>query len=313
MSQEPAAASDQWTVDRLLKWTTEYLDRNGLDEPRLSAELLLSHALGCAKIDLYARHDRVADDEQRSRLRALVRRAADHEPIAYLVGRKEFYSLSFEVTPDVLIPRPETEMIVERMIGLCRSLETGQVTFLDVGTGSGCIAIAVLSQVKAARAVGSDVSSAALAVAGRNAEAHGVLDRLTLVEADRLDLPADCVPAGGFDVIVSNPPYVAEGDLTSLAENVRKYEPHTALFAGPDGLAFYRSLHDSAAGLLKSGGSVLVEIGAGIGDAVRRVMEDGERFEHAGTWHDAADPHDRVMQFILRSGSGPAAGGPTGA
>ena len=153
----------------------------------------------------------------------------------------------------------------------------------------------------------TDVSAAALAVARRNAETHAVLDRLTLVEADRLDLPPDCVPEGGFDAIVCNPPYVAEGDLTTLPDNVRKYEPHLALFAGPDGLDFYRTLHDSAPAVLKPGGSVLVEIGAGMGQAVRRVMEAGEAFQHTGTWRDPADPHDRVMQFALRAGEESAA------
>lgn len=286
----------------MLTWTSKYLEQGGVDEPRLSAELLLSHALACAKIDLYARFDRVPDEAQRARLRELVRRAARHEPIAHLIGCKEFYSLTFEVTPDVLIPRPETETLVERAIAFCRSLDTDPATFLDLGTGSGCVAIAVLSQVPGARAVATDVSEAALDVARRNARTHAVLDRLTLVKADRLGLPADCVPEGGFDAIVSNPPYVADDELTSLPEDVREYEPRVALSAGRDGLTFYRTLHDSGPGVLKPGGSVLVEIGAGMGQAVREVMEAGDTFQHAGTWRDPGDPHDRVMQFTLCGG-----------
>ncbi len=295
-------ATDAWTIGRLLRWTTDHLSRAGVDGPRLSAELLLAHALGCAKIELYTRFDEEPENKQRAAFRDLVQRAADHQPIAYLVGYKEFYSLDFEVTPDVLVPRPETEALVERAIAWCRAAALPEVHLLDMGTGSGCIAIAVLSQVPQVRAVGSDLSAAALVVAERNARRHNVVDRLTLVEADRLALPDRCIPAGGFDLIVSNPPYVAEGDLDILPRNVRDYEPHVALSAGTDGLTFYATLHDVGPSMLKPGGAVLVEICVGQGEAVRQVMEAGGAFKHAGTWRDPADPHDRVMQFDLRPG-----------
>lgn len=301
MSAHPASAADQWTIGQLLAWTTDYLARAAVDEPRLSAELLLAHALACPKIELYTRFDQTPGENERAVFRELVRAAAEHQPIAHLTGRKEFYSLTFEVTPDVLIPRPETEALVEQTIAYCRKAQPDPVHLLDLGTGSGCIAIAVLSQVSSARVVGSDVSAAALAVARRNAERHAVTDRLALVQADGLDLPDGAVPESGFDLIVSNPPYVAEGDLETLPENVRKHEPRAALSAGRDGLAFYRVLHDAGPAVLKEpGGSVLVEIGAGMGDAVRRVMEADRVFEHAGTWRDPGDPHDRVMEFVFR-------------
>ncbi|MCH7814275.1 MAG: peptide chain release factor N(5)-glutamine methyltransferase, partial [Planctomycetes bacterium] len=295
MSAQPPPAAEVWTINRLLRWTTDYLTREGVDDPRLSAELLLAHALGCAKIDLYARFDRVPDDRQRTTLRELVRRAADHQPIAYLVGTKEFYSLAFEVTPDVLIPRPETEALVEQAITRCRRIEDDPIHLLDLGTGSGCIALTVLTQVDTVRAVGSDVSPEALAVAARNARRHEINGRLTLVQADRLDLPADCVPAGGFHLIVSNPPYVAEGQAESLPENVRRHEPSLALYAGPDGLSFYRTLHRDAPALLQPGGTVLVEIGAGQARAVQDTFEADDVFAHTGTWRDPTDPHYPVM------------------
>ena len=279
-----------------MTWTAGYLAKAGLDDPRLSSELLLAHALSCRKIELYTRFDQVPGDEQRAAFRELVLRAAGHEPIAYLVGFKEFYSLAFEVTPDVLIPRPETEALVDRMIACCRGCGN-PANFVDVGTGSGCVAVAVLSQVDSARAVATEVSPAALAVAGRNAERHGVTDRLTLIEADRLDVPAELVPEGGFDLIVSNPPYIAEGDLAQLPANVRDYEPRIALAADADGLGFYRTFAESGPRLLRPGGSVLVEIAAGMGPAVIEVFAAAGRFEHIGTWRDPADPHDRVMQF----------------
>ena len=297
---ENAAAQNEWTIARLLAWTTQYLDRAQVDEPRLATELLLSHALGWAKLELYTRFDHVPGEDERTTFRELIRRAAQHEPVAYLIGRKEFYSLAFEVTPDVLIPRPETEALVERVIDYCRKSGEDEVHLLDLGTGSGCIAIAVLSQVPAARAVGSDISPGAVAMAQRNAVTHSVADRLTLVEADGLDLPPDCLPNGGFDLIVSNPPYVAQADMENLPENVRRYEPSAALSGGPDGLAFYRLLNRSAGSVLKPGGVLFVEIGAGAGPQVRSVLEAGGTFEHQGTWRDPADPHDRVMQFAFQ-------------
>jgi len=298
MSETPVAAVEPWTTARLLRWTTEFLAKAGVDEPRLSAELLLAHALGWAKIDLYTRFNEVPGEDQRGTFRELVRRAAAQEPIAYLTGRKEFYSLAFEVTPDVLIPRPETETLVERVVLHGRQRPGDGLRFLDLGTGSGCVAVAILSQLPGARAVGSDVSAAALHVARRNAERHRVSDRLELIEADGLRIPAECVPTGGFDVIVSNPPYVADGQRDRLPENVRRFEPAQALFAGPDGLRFYRLLHDAGPALLQPGGSVFVEIGAGMAPGVREVFNGDGAFAHTGTWRDPADPHDRVMQFV---------------
>jgi len=303
MSETPVAAVEPWTTARLLRWTTEFLAKAGVDEPRLSAELLLAHALGWAKIDLYTRFNEVPGEDQRRAFRELVRRAAAHEPIAYLIGRKEFYSLAFEVTPDVLIPRPETETLVERVVLHGRQRPGDGPRFLDLGTGSGCVAIAILSQLPEARAVGSDVSEAALQIARRNAERHRVLDRLELIEADGLRIPAEAIPPGGFDLIVSNPPYVADEQCESLPENVRRYEPAQALFAGPDGLRFYRLLHDDGPVLLQPGGSIFVEIGAGLAPAVREVFDGHGAFTHAGTWRDPTDPHDRVMRFI-RTGNG---------
>ncbi len=298
MSEEPRTAEQPWTIARLLSWTTGFLDQSQVDSPRLAAELLLAHVLDCAKIDLYARFEYAPTEEEKTAFRDLVRRAAEQEPVAYLIGRKEFYSLNFEVTSEVLIPRPETETLVERVIDYCRGADLPQANFLDMGTGSGCIAVALLTQMPEACGVGSDISPAALAVAGRNAATHDVVDRLRLVAADGLRLPEGCSPEGGFDLIVSNAPYVAEADMDTLPENVRRYEPSLALTAGPDGLRFYRHMHEWAPKILKPAGSLFIEIGAGMSAEVREVLETAGAFEHAGTWSDATDPHDRVMQFV---------------
>ncbi|MGD2110014.1 MAG: HemK/PrmC family methyltransferase, partial [Phycisphaerae bacterium] len=186
MAAEPDRKPDRWTIGRLLKWTADYLDERGVDEPRLSAEVLLAHATRRRRIDLYARYDESLEQEPLTRFREWVRRAAEHEPIGYLVEEKEFFSLPFRVTPDVLIPRPETEVLVESAIDHCAESKLKEPRVLDVGTGSGCIAVAVLTQIPGARAVATDISSAALGVARENAERHDVSDRLTLVEADCL-------------------------------------------------------------------------------------------------------------------------------
>ncbi|MFQ5491148.1 MAG: peptide chain release factor N(5)-glutamine methyltransferase [Phycisphaerae bacterium] len=297
MPDPSCTTNDVWSVGRLLKWTTDFFGDAGLDDPRLSAELLLAHALDCKKIELYTRFDHQPDDSQLATFRGLIQKAVRHEPIAYLIGRKEFYSLTFEVTPDVLIPRPETEALVEQALAFCRGRPSGPIHFFDLGTGSGCIAITILTQAADTLAVAGDISQPALEVARRNAQRHSLEDRMTLVRADGIHLPADVVPPGGFDLIVSNPPYVADQQADQLPANVREHEPHQALFAGPDGLAVYRKLQAEAPPMLKPDGLMLVEIGAGMDNAVIDVMRDGVAFEHVGTWSDGADPHDRVLGF----------------
>lgn len=297
-----------WSIGRLLSWTTEYLGRAGLEEPRLCTELLLAHALGCRKIELYTRFEQIPEDGRRAAFRDLVRRAAAHEPIAYLVGHKEFYSLDFEVSPAVLIPRPETELLVDKVVEHCRGLGDRPVRLLDLGTGSGCIAVAILSRVPQATAVASDVSPEALAVARRNAERHGLGGRVTFIEADGLRLPADIRNGDGrdggdgFEVLVSNPPYVAEREWSSLPPEVREYEPRTALAGGEDGLAFYRWIAAEGHEVLARGGSVWLELGDGQRDAVVELFRVTGRYGVGGCWRDAGRSQDRVVQFVFEKG-----------
>jgi release factor glutamine methyltransferase len=296
MNAQGATNPNEWTLGRLLSWTTEYLAGHEVDEPRLSAEVLLAHAVGCQRIHLYTRFEETLDEPALVRFRELIKRAAAHEPIAYLVGEKEFFSLPFTVTPDVLIPRPETETLVEYVIDYCRSCGKEDPWLLDLGTGSGCIAIAVLSQLGQARAVATDVSQPALAVAEENAMRHGVTDRLRLVCADRLNLPSDVRPHGGFDVVMSNPPYVSEDELADLDANVREFEPEVALTDGQDGLSLQRAMSADAGRVLKPEGIVVLEIAAGQGPAVRDLFESAGWSHHA-TCKDRVERHDRVMVF----------------
>jgi len=293
-----ASPNEPWTVLRLLNWTKAYFADAQLDEPRLAAEVLLAHVLGCGRIDLYARFEHRPDAEHLATFRQLVARAHKREPVAYLIGEKEFYSLRFRVTPDVLVPRPETEVLVSQAVAHLRSLgRPGQMR--DACTGSGCVAVAVAKQVADAEVLATDVSPAAIEVAKGNAAAHGLDDRVRCRLADLLDVPDDCQAFRQVDVLAANPPYVADGD--DVAEEVRR-EPAQALFAGPDGLDVLRPLIRAAPDHLPSGGILAVEFGTGQADAVRdliletgafdepRILPDLQRIERAAVAtrrHDA--------------------------
>jgi len=299
MTDPTPASNASWTVGRLLAWTKAHFEAHGVEEPRLSAELLLAKALCCKRIELYTRFEMVPPDAQRAAFRELVQAAARHEPIAYLVGVKEFYSLEFVVSPAVLIPRPETELLVERALSWCAAHPGERIELLDVGTGSGCIAIAIARRVAALHVVASDISEAALAVAAENARRHGVQDRIRLVQADMLALPAEAIPPDGFDIIVSNPPYIAEPDADSLPDNVRRYEPAAALFAGSDGLSRIRAIARGAGRLLRPGGMMAIEIGASQAEAASIL------FAEAGLptpqRHRDAAGIERVLELALRN------------
>ena len=247
----------------LLTLATDFLKRKGIESPRLDAELLLAHALGCDRMGLYLKFDKALAEEERNSFRELLRRRADRTPVAYLTGKKEFFGLAFEVTPEVLIPRPETELIVERGVEILRKeVEAAGEEIpliIDVGTGSGCIAIALAVFVEKARALATDLSPAALNVARRNAERHKIADRMTFLEGDLFGNYSG-PPA---NLIVSNPPYVAANDAATLAPEIARHEPSSALFAGPRGISVIERLLDEAPRRLRPDGTFLFEFGAG--------------------------------------------------
>lgn len=298
MSKPATQTNGEWTIGRLLDWTRQHFQSKGIDDARLCAELLLAKVLQCQKIMLYTRFNESPTPEQRAEYRELVKAAAEHHPIAYLVGRREFYSLDFKVTPDVLIPRPETELIIEQALAWIASARPETCAMLDIGTGSGCLAITLAKRVPHLVAVASDVSAAALAVAEENAKAHGVADRIRFVEADLLDLPPGIAPEGGFDLIVSNPPYVALRDADTLAPNVRAFEPHLALFAGEDGMEIYRRLAPAVAPMLKPDGLLLLEIGRDQGDDVVSLFKDASDLRPAARCRDLAGI-ERTLAFTM--------------
>jgi release factor glutamine methyltransferase len=260
--------SAEWTIGRILGWTTQYLREHGSDTPRLETEILLAHACGCERIQLYTNFDRALNDGERSVMRELVRRRARAEPVAYLVGHREFFGLDFRVTSDVLIPRPDTETLVMALLESAGPLERPRV--LDVGTGSGCIAVAAAVNLPGAALTAVDVSETALAIARDNAETHGVADRIRFLEGDLFEPLATGEP---FDIVASNPPYVAEHEFDTLQQDVRAHEPHVALFGGPDGLAVLRRLVEGCLPYLVDGGHLLLEISPEQADEVVRLLE----------------------------------------
>jgi release factor glutamine methyltransferase len=282
---------NEWTIQKLLTWVTEYLTQKGVDAPRLSAELLLSHVLGLKRIELYTQYNKVVVQDQLDRLRDLVKRAGEHEPVAYLVGRTEFYSIEFEVTPDCLIPRPETELLVQRSIEFLRK-RTGPPQVCDLCTGCGVIAVAIARNVPDAKVIATDLSEPALAVAARNIEKHKLADRIELRHGDLFE---PLVPQlDVFDLIACNPPYVSAPEYETLDRNVKDYEPRLALYAGPDGLDLYRRIVEKVQEFLKPDGILLLEIGHQQGPAVRELLEQTGVFAPIQIDKDLQG-HDRVI------------------
>ena len=281
---------EPWTINRLLTWTASYFSDNGSETPRLDAEVLLSHALGCQRIDLYARFDQTPNAEQLAEFRAWVKRRAGGEPVAYLVGEKEFYSLSFSVNHHVLIPRPETEGLVMETIDRIPAGNGQPIRIADVGTGSGIIAVTLAKHVTHAQIVALEISEAALDVARTNAERHGVADRIDFRISD---LMAEAT-GDAFDIIVSNPPYIGLQERDELPLSVREFEPETALFAGPNGTDTIARLIDQAATRLREGGYLLMEISPNIRAAVVELVAQCGSFDPAEVKKDMAGL-DRII------------------
>ena len=288
-------AEQPWTIQRLLEWTEKYLAQKGSEFPRLDTQVLLADALRCKRIELYTRYEEVVSEEVRGRFRELIQERIRGCPVAYLVGRKEFFSLELEVNRDVLIPRPDTELVVDECLRLARPMP--EPSILDIGTGSGNLPVALAKQHKTAQLVAVDVSEAALTVARRNAAKHGVADRIRFLGGD-LFAP---VPQGmAFDFIVSNPPYIPTADVTTLAPGVRDFEPHVALHGGADGFAVFDRLIADAPRFMKPGGSLIVEIGAQQEAPAREKIENRGVYELEKTVYDSAG-HPRVLRPTANS------------
>lgn len=255
------------SIGAALREAAEQLRGHEIHEPRREAALLLGHILRRDRAFLFAHIDEDLSPEQLEILGGLVSRRGGGEPLQYITEHQEFFKLDFEVTPDVLIPRPETELVVEGALDVLP--RDRQSEFVDVGTGSGCLAISILHEHRKTEAIAIDLSTRALQVAERNAERHGVADRLRLLESDLLAaLPADQI----FDLIVSNPPYVSSDDMEHLQREVQR-EPRRALEGGRDGLDVVRRLLRDASAHLKKGGHLIFEFGLGQDAAIRELVD----------------------------------------
>jgi len=256
--------SESWTNLRVLRWTTERFEREGLDSPRLDAELLLAHCLGVDRVRLYVDFERPLTPEELARYRQTIQRRLGREPVAYITGAREFWSLSLLVSRDVLIPRPESETLVERSLALLQQIGEPSPLVVDVGTGSGAIAVALATEVPDARVVAVDIAPAALELARANADRTGV--SLSLFGGDLLDAVPD--DAGAPDLIVANLPYVTSAELEALQPEVARWEPRLALDGGEDGLDLFRRLIPQAVRRLRTTGAIVLEIGQGQSERV---------------------------------------------
>jgi release factor glutamine methyltransferase len=265
------------TIRDALARSSEWLAERGTETSRLDAEVLLGHVLGMQRLDLYLAWDRPLSNDEKDRYRECLRRRAAHEPVAYITGTREFYSIAFRVSPSVLIPRPDTEHLVARALEILKTFPSDQSSLVaDIGTGSGAIAIAVASHCPSARFIATDISPDALDVARCNAERLGLDNRIRFIEADLLEGVEET-----FDLVVSNPPYIAETDRPTLAPDVRDFEPSGALFSGPDGLDAIRRLIPAVAERLRPGGWLAMEVGAGQSQLVANLLDVDGRYEPA--------------------------------
>ena len=282
-----------WTIQKLLNWVTEYLTSKGIESPRLSSELLLSNVLELKRIDLYTQFDKQVPQDQLDKLHELVKCAGLYEPVAYLTGKTEFYSLELDITSDCMIPRPETELLVQRAIEFLRT-RSGVQYVCDLCTGSGCIAVAIAKNFPDARITATDISAAALEVADRNIEKHRLKEQVRLLCGDLFEPVIQQLDVSQFDLIVCNPPYVSTSEYENLDKNIKDYEPQSALLAGEDGMDVYQKIVEKVDDFLKPGAALMLEIGYAQGPTVRELLEQTGTFGEIKIEKDFHD-NDRIV------------------
>ena len=284
--------NDIWTIGRILKWTEQYFGTKGVESPRLDAEVLLSHVLKKERIFLYVHFDQPLEAEELAAYKALIKQRVEHVPVAYLLGQKEFMGLNFKVTPATLIPRPDTEILVQAAVERLRGREN--CSFADIGTGSGAICLSVLSFVPGSHAVTVDISPEARAVAEENAASLGMADRIEFFTGDLLEPIKD----RKFTAILSNPPYIPEKDIEGLQAEVRCKEPYGALSGGEDGLDFYRRLCAEAPNLLEEDGFMAFEVGIGQAQVVAELAMENPLIKRTEILKDLAGIERVVIAYI---------------
>jgi release factor glutamine methyltransferase len=277
MRNSAASSGDDWTIIKLLGWTTSYFASRAIESPRAGAEILLAHVLNLQRVDLYLRYDQPLTQPELDRYKALIRRRVRREPVAYITGCREFWSMNLTVSGDVLIPRPETECLVEQVLAELSSEDTaGPSRILELGTGSGAIILALASSLCRSVCFASDVSERSVRAARENARRHGLDGRVHFFCGD---WTRPLRMGGVFDVIVSNPPYIPTGQIKTLEPEIHLYEPLRALDGGDDGLASVRRLIMQAHRFMRPGGCLLLEIGHDQREAVRQIVATAGQYE----------------------------------
>lgn len=265
-------SEDEWTISGALGWGDRLLKERGIESPRLNAELLLRKALEIDHVQVYLYSDRFLTQPQFTSYKSLINKRIKGEPIQYILGNREFWSLDLKVTPDVLIPRPETELLVEETLKIFRGDRNLTLRFMEVGTGSGAIAIALAKELQGCFILAEDISWRAIVVAKENARIQGVSDNIRFLVGDLF--PPLKESRSRFDLILSNPPYVASSKISALPREIGGFEPRIALDGGPDGLEFFRRIIRGSVSFLKDGGWLMLEIGEGQGEAVTEMIRN---------------------------------------
>lgn len=288
--------AEQWTIKKLLDWMTSHFTEKKIDSPRLTAELLLSSLLNMQRIELYMNFDKEVETVKLEKLRDLVKRCLNHEPVQYLINRTEFYSLSLKVSKDCLIPRPETELLVERAIEFLRT-RTGPQHVCDLCTGSGCIAVSIAKNFPEASIIATDICDKALSIAAENVAKYNLGEKIRLLHGDLFKPIIDQLDGKEFDLIVCNPPYISLPEYENLEPKVKNHEPRLALEAGPEGLDIYRRIAAEVGSHLKKDGLLLLEIGWLQGKAVKQLLNDTNIFCEIKIEKDLSD-NDRIVSAI---------------
>jgi release factor glutamine methyltransferase len=295
MNQMAESGDGVWTILKLLSWTRDYFISREIENGRADAEILLAHCLGLRRIDLYVQYEKPLSGEELDRFRGFVKRRARREPVAYITGEKEFWSLALKVGPAVLIPRPETECLVEAALAvLPKDGSYGPRRVLDLGTGSGAIALALAVERPGDEIIATDLSEEALSIARENARRHGVEDRVNFLEGDWF--ASVKTVESRFDLIVSNPPYIRQPDLEGLQPEIRHFEPVGALDGGADGIDCLTDIILAAPSYLRPSGNLLLEIGHDQQSLLTEVVSQAGCYTDAMFLKDYGG-HDRVLQL----------------
>ena len=295
MQNQTRLRPNEWTIIKLVQWATTYFDTHDIDSPRATAEILLSHVLNTRRIDLYLRYDQPLTPDELERFKALIKRRMNREPVAYILGCKEFWSMGLHITRDVLIPRPETECLVEKSLGmLAVDANMKSKLILELGTGCGAVILALASENPRHSYWATDISINAIRIARQNAMQNDLNGKIHFIAGDWF-APLGS-KTGVFDLIVSNPPYIKSGDLAQLQPEIHAYEPLLALDGAADGLHCLRHIIQSAYRFLKPGGALILEIGHDQKASLKQMIAECGEYEGVSFYQDYSG-YDRILQM----------------